>query len=119
MGGGRRWRLAVAGGVSVTLAVGVTAGVEYGAKSPGPAGKPAPAVLLADKAAAAAAAQPPVLPGQWVYTKAVNDTITPADSRQACAVKNGQGQVHDVFSPPSPACSPSRQVRRVRCGATE
>jgi hypothetical protein len=102
MGGGRRWRLAVAGGVSVTLAVGVTAGVEYGAKSPGPASKPAPAVVLADKAAAAAAAQPPVLPGQWVYTKTVNDTITPAGSRQACAVKNGRGQVHDVFFPALP-----------------
>lgn len=102
IGGGRRWRLAVAGGVSVALAVGVTAGVEYGAKSPGPASKPTPAVLLADKAAAAAAAQPSVLPGQWVYTKTVNDTITPAGSRHACAVKNGQGQVHDVFFPALP-----------------
>jgi hypothetical protein len=32
----------------------------------------------------------------------VNDTITPAGSRHACAVKNGQGQVHDVFFPTLP-----------------
>ena len=119
MGSGRRWRLAVAGGVSVALAVSVIAGVQYGAGSSGPASKSAPAVLLADKAAAAAAAQPSVPPGQWVYTKTVNDTITPGGSRHACAVKNDHGQVHDVFSPPSPACPPSRQVRRARCGAME
>jgi hypothetical protein len=35
----------------------------------------AAAVLLADKAAAAAAAQPSVPPGQWVYTKTVRLTL--------------------------------------------
>ena len=36
MGGGCRWRLVVAAGVSVALAIGVIAGVGHGAGSPGP-----------------------------------------------------------------------------------
>ena len=90
MGGRYRWRLVVAVGVSVALAIGVIAGVGHSAD------RPAPAVLLADKAAAVAAAQPFVPPGQWIYTKTVNDTITPGGSRYACAVENGRGRVHDV-----------------------
>jgi hypothetical protein len=99
IGGRHRWRLAVAVVVSVALAVGLIAGVRHSAGSSGPAGGPVPAVLLAAKAAAMAAAQPSVPPGQWVYTKTATETITPAGIRYACAVKNGQGQVHDVAIP--------------------
>ena len=106
LGGGRRWRLAVAVAVSAALAIGVIAGVRHSAGSPGPASEPVPAVLLADKAAAAAAAQPPVPPGQWIYTKIVNDTITPASSGRACAVRNGRGHVHDFFFPGMPLIRP-------------
>ncbi len=66
--------------------------------SSGPAGGSVPAVLLAAKAAATAAAQPSVPAGQWVYTKTVTSTTTLSCSR-ICAVKNGKGHVHDVALP--------------------
>lgn len=105
-GGSPRWWVPVVAGVvsvAVAIAAGVAAGVAFGPGSSGPAGRPAPAVLLADKAATHAAAQPGVAPGQWVYTKSVNDTTTPRVSGRACAVKDGHGRVHDVPLGPLPA----------------
>lgn len=102
---GRRpaWQLIVAGAVSLALAVGVTAVVTSGPGHSGQPGPPAAAVLLADKAANRATAQPGIPPGQWVYIKTVNETTTPAVSARACAVKNSRGQVRDVPFSPMPA----------------
>jgi hypothetical protein len=101
LGGRYHWRFVVAAGMSVALAVGLFAGVGGGSGHSRPAvhGRAAPAVLLADMAAAAAAARPAVPPGQWVYTRTVNETSTPAGKSYACAVKNAHGQTHDLVIP--------------------
>ena len=67
LGGRHHWRFAIAAGMSIALAIGLIAGVGGGSGRPGPgtAGQLAPAVLLADQAAAVAAARPSVPPGQW------------------------------------------------------
>jgi hypothetical protein len=101
LGGRYHWRFAVAIGMSVALTVGLIAGAGRGAGRPGPAtpgtaGVSAPAVLLADQAAAAAAARPVVPPGQWVYTKTVTETVMPAGKSYVCAGKNAQGRTRDV-----------------------
>jgi len=63
---GPRWRLAIAVPLTLGLAVGVTVAVL-------PSGPPALTVqLLADRAAAAALASPPVSAGQWVYVQSEN-----------------------------------------------
>jgi hypothetical protein len=67
---GRRARLALAGALSVAVAASVTVAVlPSGGRAPAPA-TPLAVQLLADRAAAAALARPPVAPGQWVYRKA-------------------------------------------------
>ena len=101
LGGRHHWRFAIAAGMSIALAIGLIAGVGGGSGRPGPgtAGQSAPAVLLADQAAAVAAARPSVPPGQWVYTKTVTETITPAGKSYACVVKNVQGRTHDAPLP--------------------
>lgn len=59
------WRL----GVAATAAAALGAGIIVAVQSPGPVGLTAQ--LLADRASAAALAQPTVNPGQWVYRQIV------------------------------------------------
>lgn len=106
LGGRYHWRFAVAAAMSVALAVGLTAGIGGNTGRPGPVtAQPGPgggaitAVLLAEMAAARAAAQPPVSPNQWVYTKIVLQRITPAGPAYACRVRNANGETHDVAIP--------------------
>lgn len=92
----RGWRLAVAAAVSLALVAGLTAGVAFGPGRP----RPAPAVLLAERAAAGAAKQQPVPPGQWVYTKTVEETTGPltwSSYASVCRVRTAQGQVRDYL----------------------
>jgi hypothetical protein len=103
LGGRHHWRFAVAAAMAVALAAGLIAGVGSG---PGPAkprsgsgGRPVSAVLLAELAAAAAAARPIVPAGQWVYTKTVATTTTPASYAYDCRVTNAQGRTRDVPIP--------------------
>jgi hypothetical protein len=115
LSGRYHWRFAVAAAMSVALAVGLIAAVGHNTgrpgpvtAQPGPVGGPITAVLLAEMAAARAAAQPPVSPHQWVYTKIVLQRITPAGLAYSCRVRNANGETHDVaipmvgveFSPP-------------------
>lgn len=97
----RAWRLALAGGVSVVLAGVFTAqAIQSGSSRPG-AG--ISVQELAYRAAAAAAAQPDVRPGQWVYWKEDYEAgvtgprtfqvWTTADSRLAAYVYHGKAHV--------------------------
>jgi len=106
LGGRHQWRFAVAAAMSLALAVGLIAGVGHNTGRPGPAAaQPGPgggattAVLLAEMAAARAAAQPPVSPSQWVYTKIVLQRITPGGLGYACRVRNANGETRDVAVP--------------------
>jgi hypothetical protein len=106
LGGRHHGRFAVAAAMSIALAVGLIAGVGHNTGRPGPAtAQPRPgggaitAVLLAQMAAARAAAQPPVAASQWVYTKTLTESTTPASIGYACRVKNAHGQAHDVPIP--------------------
>jgi hypothetical protein len=114
-GGRRYWRFALAAAMAVALAVGLLVGLGGAAPtgpvatgSPSPTGPPSPsprpvsAVLLAELAAAAAAAQPVVPARQWVYTKTVDQDTTPPAKTYACRIKNAQGQTYDhpIFLPP-------------------
>jgi hypothetical protein len=67
-----RWRLALAGGLSLTVAAGVAGGVSLatrGSSTPGPTQSPVSVKLLVDDAARAAIAGPSVSPHQWIYNK--------------------------------------------------
>jgi hypothetical protein len=95
----RAWRLALAGAVSLALAAVVTAqAIRLGDSGPAPA---ITARELAYRTSAAAAAQPEVAPGQWVYwrEKTVGaqpagprsfQVWTTADSRKAAYVDHGK-----------------------------
>jgi hypothetical protein len=98
-GGRYHWRFAVAAAMSAALAVGLIAGTGHSTGRPRPASGAITAVLLAEMAAARAAAQPPVAASQWVYTKKVTVSATPAGTEDACRVKNAQGQVRAVTVP--------------------
>jgi hypothetical protein len=106
LGGRHHWRFAAAAAMSVALAVGLVAGVGHQtgrsgppSAQPSPDGEAITAVLLAEMAAARAAAQPPVAPNQWVYTKIVLQRITPTGRGYACRVRSASGETHDVTIP--------------------
>ncbi len=112
LGGRRYWRFAVAAAMSLALAAGLLAGLGGTAPTgpvatgtPGPAGTPGSsprsvsAVLLAELAAAAAAARPVIPASQWVYTKTVNEDTTPATHTFACHLKIVHGQTRNVPIP--------------------
>ncbi len=95
-GSRRAWRLALAGGVSLALAAGVFAAqaIQSGGSGPGISVQ-----VLAYRTAAAAAAQPAVRPGQWVYWQekaadgkpdGIFQVWTTADSRKAAYAYNGE-----------------------------
>jgi hypothetical protein len=101
----RRTRLAMAGGLSLAVAAGVTATLAVQA-----GGSPAAAGLtvreLAYRTAAVAGAQPAVPPGQWVYWRektvggkpaGVFQVWTTADGRRAAYVY--RGKVHFIKPP--------------------
>lgn len=109
LGGRRYWRFAVAAAMSLALAAGLLAGLGGTAPTgpvatgtPGPTGtpgsgpRPVSAVLLAELAAAAAAARPVVPASQWVYRKTVDQETTPPANVYHCRIKNAQGQIRNV-----------------------
>lgn len=113
LGGHHHWRFAVAAAMAVALTVGLIAGVGNGpgpsgpaatgtpspTGTPGPAGRPVSAVLLAEMAAAAAAARPVVPASQWVYTKTVDQDTTPPGKTYDCRIKNAPGRTRNVPIP--------------------
>jgi hypothetical protein len=92
-GAPRRWRLAVAGGLVVAVAAASfgVATVVTGAGSAQP--EAGSAVLLAEIAAAHAAAQPPVPAGQWIYRQTLDQTMTPSQTVLSCVPVKGQPPV--------------------------
>jgi hypothetical protein len=70
-----RWRLAIAGGLTLALTAGLLGAATAhlgGGKPPASANA---ADLLATRAAAAAAARPAVSPGQWIYRQRLDRTL--------------------------------------------
>ena len=73
---GWRWRVATAGALALALGAGADAGATlWHPGSHATSGRGVTVQLLADRAAKAAAAEPDVAPGQWVYTKALDVRI--------------------------------------------
>lgn len=100
--GRRRWRLAIAGGLSAALAATAIGAMTLDRSSAPPVGGTLTVTELAYRAAAAATRQPAVRPGQWVYRKyltkdwsrpATTEFWTTANSRKAAWV-SANGKVH-------------------------
>ena len=69
-----RWRLAIAGGLTLALTAGLlgAATVRIGGEPPASASA---ATILANRAASAAAGRPAVSPGQWIYRQGLDRTL--------------------------------------------
>jgi hypothetical protein len=69
------WRLAIAGGLTVALTAGLLGAATIPLGGGAPPASASAADLLADRAAATAAAQPAVSPGQWIYRQRLGRTL--------------------------------------------
>jgi hypothetical protein len=69
------WRLAIAGGLTLALTAGLLGAATIPLGGGAPPASASAADLLASRASAAAAAQPAVSPGQWVYRQRLDRTL--------------------------------------------
>ncbi len=90
----RRTRLAVAAGLVVVMAAGLSAGLSLTGGGPAPLSAPASAAELLARAATVSAAQPVPRAGQYIYTEATGispESLNPAATRPS-ATPPGPGR---------------------------